>query len=87
MHGTANPENRRFKSDPYFQNVPCSNGYSDPEDEKWCSNHGWFQSNRTGAGNAITVPVGKRVEGICEAMHRGDTIITAGGRRALWTGG
>jgi len=27
------------------------------------------------------------VEGICEAMHSGDTIITAGGRRALWTGG
>jgi len=27
------------------------------------------------------------VEGIVEAMHRGDTIITAGERRALWTGG
>jgi len=27
------------------------------------------------------------VEGICEGLQTGDTIITAGGRRALWTGG
>ena len=72
-----------FESLQGHQDVPCSNGYSDPEDEKWCSNHGWFQSNRTGAGNARTVPVGKRVEGVCEGFETGDTIITAGGRRAI----
>jgi hypothetical protein len=57
-----------FESLQGHQNVPCSNGYSDPEDEKWCSNHGWFQSNRTGAGNATTVPVGERVEGVRDGV-------------------
>ena len=27
-----------------------------------------LRSNLTGAGNAITVPVGKRVEGVCDGI-------------------
>ena len=41
--------------------------------------------NRKAAGNAITVPVEKRVEGVCEGLQTGDTTITAGGRRASYS--
>ena len=74
------------------------NGYSDPEDKKWCDSHGWYTSNRKCAGNARTDPVGKRVEVVCdgsvvwvsvlctassESIVTWCDIITAGGRRAF----
>ena len=40
------------------------NGYCDPQDEKVCDSTGWFQSYRTGAGNARTDPVVERVEAV-----------------------
>ena len=64
--------------------------YCDPQDEKWCDIHGWQSLNRKAASNAITVPVGKRVEGtwyeclVKQASSESiSTIITAGGCRAI----
>lgn len=48
----------------YHKERSSVTGYSDPEDEKWCDNHGWYRSNRNGAGNARTVPVVERVEAV-----------------------
>ena len=47
-------------TNPTFQLIT---GYCDPQDEKYSDMYGWYTSNRKCAGNAITVPAEKRVEG------------------------
>ena len=56
----------RFESYTIRQNVPGVSGYCDPQDEKYNDMYGWYTLNRKCASNAITVPVGKRVEGVCD---------------------
>ena len=49
-------------------NVPLSTDSPGPDDEKCCDKHGRFWSSLTSVGNTITIPVGKRVEAVCDVV-------------------